>query len=101
MEYGEALKLVKTAKPKDSFMAIKMESSYDTRFLLPYKEGLLFMAAIEKAELLIEPYTDQHRITELNRKVVETTIMSNDEYIRIKIAALLGIKPTEVNPTPT
>lgn len=96
MEYAEAFKKVTATKPKENYMLITL--SYDNKIVLPHKDGLAFMAALNTAEKLDEPYNGQHRITELERKAFEVVMLSNAEYIRIKIAALLGVKPDEIKP---
>lgn len=96
MDYTEALKKVMAVKPKGNFFSI--QTSYDVKLILPYKDGMAYMGALENAEQLDEPYNKQHRIKEFDRKSITATIMSYDEYVRYKIAALLGIKPEEVNP---
>jgi len=100
MEYVEALKTVNAQKQKDNLMIIKL--SWDTRLVLPFKDGLSFIASLANAELLSEPYEKQHSITEYSREAFETKVMSHAEYIRIKVAALLGVKPGDlVTPSPT
>ena len=91
----EALKKVQATK--ENYMTFEL--SYDKKIILPYKDGIAFLVALSKAEQLKEPYGgEQHRITEFNRDTISARLLSHDEYIRIKIAALLGVKPEEVNP---
>ena len=97
MDYAEALKKVQGAKAKDNYMAFEL--AYDKKLVLPYKDGIIFLSALNTAEQLHEPYgSGQHRIAEFDRKSINVTILSHDEYIRIKIAALLGISPEEAKP---
>lgn len=97
MNYEAALKKVTAAKPKENFMTF--EISYDKKILLPYKDGVAFLTALTNAEQVHEPYGgEQHRIAEFDRNTIKVSIMSHAEYIRFKIAALLGVKPEEVKP---
>lgn len=97
MDYNEALKKLQSTKTKENYMTFEL--SYDKKIVLPYRDGIAFLGALNTAESLKEPYGgDQHRITEFDRQSIVVKVLSHDEYIRIKIAALLGIKPEEVNP---
>lgn len=92
--YPDALKKVQARKPKDNYMVIQV--SYDTKVVLPYKDGLVFMTAFVNAEQLSEHYDSPHRITPLNRGSLTSTVMSAQEYERYKIAALLNISVSDV-----
>lgn len=97
MTYETALKKVTAEKPKDNFMVI--EFGYNQKVLLPYKDGTNFLVSLNNAEQLHEPYNEQHRIKEFDRSSMSVRIMSHAEYVRFKIAALLGVKPEDVKPT--
>ena len=88
MEYAEAKKLVQVTKPKENYMLIKL--SYDHSLVLPYKDGLAFMASLANAEQLTGDY-DKKRISAIEPENIITSLMSPDEYARYKIAALLNI----------
>ena len=94
MDYQEALKKTKTEKPAENYMLINL--SYDKKVILPYKDGVAFMASLANAELLTEGYSEPVSIAGLDRDAVTFRVMSHAEYIRIKVATLLGIKPDEV-----
>jgi hypothetical protein len=94
MDYAEASKKVGADKPKENLMLI--EVAYDKKLLLPYKDGVAFMAAFSNAELLIEEYGTNTRIGEIDKHSVRCAVFSSKEYQRIKIAALLGMSPDEV-----
>jgi hypothetical protein len=94
MEYKEAIKKVQTKKTKENFLVV--EVAYNVKFVLPYKEGMVLMASMAVAEELDEPYNKQHRIKEIDRNNFKTYVMSNDEYERIKVAAMLGVTPAQV-----
>lgn len=94
MDYAEALKKTTADKTKENFMLINF--SYDKKVVLPYKDGVAFMQALSHAELLTEGYNEPTNIAGLDRDAVTSRVMSHAEYIRIKVATLLGIKLDEV-----
>ena len=94
MDLAEAVKKVKADKIKDNFMVL--EFSYDNKLILPHKDGISILSALANAERLQDPYGGPKRITEVERDLVTTKLMSNFEYERYKIAALLQITPDEV-----
>lgn len=94
MEYKEALEKVQKHVPKQNYMVVSL--GYSNKYVLPYKDGIALMTAMVNAEQLHEPYNEQHRISEIERGKVESNVMSHDEYVRFKIAALLGVTPEEV-----
>lgn len=93
MDYKEALKKIQAKKPKQNFMLI--EISYDRKLVLPYQEGIAFMAALENAEQLIDSYSKPKSIIGIDRDQIKTSIMSYAEYELIKIAALLNVSVEE------
>ena len=94
MEYKEALSKAQVTTPKQNYMVVRL--SYSNNLVLPYKDGVKFLDAMTNAEQLYEPYSEQHRIAEVERGSITTNIMSHDEYVRFKVAALLGVSPDEV-----
>lgn len=94
MNYADALKTIAAQKIKDNWMVFKL--NYDTKLVLPFKAGVAVMDGLSNAELLYEPYNKQHTITEYRRDSIEVSVMSHAEYVRIKVAALLGVKPDEL-----
>jgi hypothetical protein len=94
MDYAEALKTVSSQKVKDSMMLIKL--GWDTKLILPFKDGVAFMSCLVNAEVLLDPYDQKHSISEYRKDAIETRVMSHSEYVRIKVAALLGVKPDEL-----
>lgn len=94
MNYEDAVKRVKTAKPKDNYIIINF--GYDTKIVFPYKEGITVLASLVNAERLKEPYNEPHRINPIDREEVKSQVMSWEEYECFKIAALMNITPAEV-----
>lgn len=93
MDYEEAKKLA-TQPPKDNYLRIKL--SYDMEIVLPYKDGLAFLASLTKAEQLRNNYQEITRIVPLDQYHFTTMIMSADDYRRHKMAALLHIPPDKI-----
>lgn len=92
MELKEAIKKVRAGtRAKGSYLVVHM--SYDKKVVLPYKDGMAFMAALDSMELLDEEYSTygKHRIVPVDRGVINATPMSGDEYEYYKIAALLDM----------
>lgn len=80
--------------PKENFLAV--EYDYNKSIVLPYDEGLKFVACLKNAEVLEEPYSKAKTITGFQSNYFKTRILSRKEYEDIKIAALLGIPVEEL-----
>ena len=93
MEYAQALKKVQTRKVKENFLLIKL--GYDNTIILPHKEGTALMTNLANAEQFNDPYNARHSICELDRSKITVSQMSQEEYERHKIAALLDISIEE------
>ena len=81
--------------PKENFLAIEFD--YNKSIVLPYDEGLRFVACLKNAELLDEPYNKSKTITGFQSNYFKTRILSRKEYEDIRIAAMLGITVEELN----
>lgn len=81
--------------PKENFLAIEFD--YSKSIVLPYDEGLRFVACLKNAELLEEPYSKPKSITSFQSNYFKTRILARKEYEDIKIAAMLGITVDELN----
>ncbi len=96
MNYKEAVKTVQASKKtKENFMLINV--SYDYKIILPHKEGVAFIAAMALAEQLENGYSQKHCIKAIDRDKMSVTFMSNEEYERFKIAALLGVPVSDLD----
>ena len=93
-DYEEALKKIYSKTPKDNFMSIKF--NYCKYILLPYDEGLKFLASLKQAELLTEHYSKPKKISSFDSTTFETKILSRKEYEDIKIADLLRVTVEEL-----
>jgi hypothetical protein len=81
--------------PKENFLAI--EYDYNKSIVLPYDEGLRFVACLKNAEVLEEQYNKPKAINGFQSNYFKTRILARKEYEDIKIAALLGITVEELN----
>lgn len=90
MNYSEAKKAVESlGKSEDSYMTIKI--SYDCTLILPHKDGIAFLNALNHAEEVDDHYHCQKAIAPLKRERLTIQMMPHSEYVRYKIAALLNI----------
>lgn len=91
MNYTDALKTVKasTKVTAENFMCIKI--SYDKTLILPYSQGLAFMASLAQAELLQNGYDEAPRIKHADEDSITVSMMSRKSYEHFKIAGLLGL----------
>ena len=80
--------------PKENFLAIDFD--YGKSIVLPYNEGLQFLACLKNAELLTDQYSKPKTITAFESNYFKTRIVSRKEYEDMKIAALLGITVEEL-----
>lgn len=94
MDYKEALKKVSERKSRDNFIIIELD--YSKKLILPYKDGIAFLATLASAEQLNDRYGSPKTIVPLEADAIKTTIMSATEYEQIKIAALLNVTVDEV-----
>ena len=89
MEYAEAVKKIQTKKPTDNYMII--ETSYNSKIILPYKDGMTFMSALVNAEEYKESYGEGQKILPMNKGLLTTSLLSREDYELIKVAALLNM----------
>lgn len=92
MNYEEAVKKVKAEKPKENFMLVKI----DAQLVLPHSDGIALLNSLAHAEKMPDYYGSRKYITELDRHSLESSVISHQEYVRYKIAALLCLSLEEV-----
>jgi hypothetical protein len=101
MDYKDAKKAVQADKPRENYLKIKL--AWDDFLILPYKDGLAFMASLAQARVVSLGYSSPPEINGLGERF-ETLSMTAEEYDRIKIAALLRVQlkdiPALENPPP-
>jgi hypothetical protein len=94
MDLQEAAKKLATEKQRDNYMVL--EFAYDTKILVPYKDGLSILAGLASAEKLNERYSNPVSLEEIPREAVNTRMVSYTEYQRLKMAELMGLTVEEV-----
>ena len=95
MDYLTALKKINTPrKSQDIFMVIKF--SYDNTIILPHKDGLALLQALQNSERLTGAYGTPPKIEPIERDCCTVHLMSQKEYEQHKIAALLDCTLEEV-----
>ena len=102
MEFTEALKKVQASKNQDNFILVSM--GWDHKYVFPYKEGLAFIAAFERALRFEENYDNNSRLIPIKRDHLTFHVLSREDYENIQIAGLLNLKLSQIkemrNPTP-
>ena len=94
MNYEQALKKVQAKKTKENYFVFTL--AYDSKLVLPHKDGIILLTALQNAEFLHDPYNGKQSIAELPRDKIQVNQMSQEEYEQFKIAALLDITVAEV-----
>ena len=95
MDYITAAAKVASSKTKENYMLVYL--AYDRKLILPYKDGLAFIASMANAEALSEGYGKTEGIGEVPKaEVIQTSLFSASEYSRYKIAALMCISYDDV-----
>ena len=72
MKYEDAVKKVQTKKPTDNYMII--ETGYNNKLLLPYKDGIALMSALVNAEEFKDSYGENPRILPVNKSIVSSSV---------------------------
>lgn len=71
---------------------LAIELSYNNSMILPYKDGIALMAALENAERVTMPsYNQPHIKFNAERFEIKTEIVSQAFYREQKMAHLLGV----------
>lgn len=93
-EYQKALKVIQTKKPKEGYMVI--EFGYSNKLILPHKEGITLLTALNSAEHFEENYSSVSHILPFDRTKLSASLMSAEEYQQYKIAALLNLPVRDI-----
>lgn len=93
-KYQSALKLAQSKKPKDGYMVI--EFGYSNKIILPHKDGIAFMSVLNSAEHFEENYSSVSRIAPFDRSKLSASIMSAEEYLQYKMAAILNVPVNDI-----
>jgi hypothetical protein len=94
MDFKIASKKVQARKTKENFLVFTF--GYDSKIVMPHKDGVALIACMANAEQLYDPYGGKHYIGEMEKTKIQISQMSQEEYERYKIAALLDISLDEV-----
>lgn len=94
MDFKEAVKKVQTRKAKENYLVFTF--GYNDKIVMPHKDGVALIACMANAEQLYDPYGGKHYIGEMEKTKIQISQMSQEEYERYKIAALLDISLDEV-----
>ena len=94
MDFKEAAKKVQARKSKENFLVFTF--GYNDKIVMPHKDGVALIACMANAEQLYDPYGGKHYIGEMEKTKIQINQMSQEEYERYKIAALLDISMDEV-----
>lgn len=94
MDFKEAAKKVQARKSKENFLVFTF--GYNDKIVMPHKDGVALIACMANAEQLYDPYGGKHYIGEMEKTKIQISQMSQEEYERYKIAALLDISLDEV-----
>lgn len=97
MTFEEAKKLVQAEKPKDNYMILPF--GYDRRFVVPYKDGVAIINALANAEQYEKSYGSPTTIIPIEVDSFSPSILSKDDYQRIKMAMLLQVHPDDLKKT--
>jgi hypothetical protein len=93
-EIAAALKQVQSTRPTENFIVVQI--SYDKKILLPYKQGIAFLATLEHAEMLYEPYSKPKAIKGVEEDTFQSRVFSRQDYEDIKVSTLLNITLDEL-----
>jgi hypothetical protein len=67
-------------KPESNYMVIKFNLNYDDSLVLPYKEGIQLMSALENTKVLKAPYGKETLIQDVVVDSIRCTSMGAQEY---------------------
>lgn len=93
-EYLAAWKKVTSTKPEEGYLVFQV--GYESKIILPHKEGVALIECLRAAEHLDEPYGKTPEIKVLDRNKITIHRMAAEEYNNIKIAAILNLTYAEV-----
>jgi hypothetical protein len=94
MNFKEAVKEAQKHKPAEHMMLINI--SYDKKLVLPFKDGLAFMATLQNAQIIEYNYSKPDRISQLDKDTIAISPMSQQDYQDLVIASLLNTRAAEV-----
>jgi hypothetical protein len=93
MTYQEACALVDKEKAVSNYLYISL--GYSCKIILPYKEGIAFIAALQSAEQMADNYSKPN-IGPFALDSLNITVLSAHNYRLYKMAGLLDLSFDEV-----
>ena len=91
LTYEEAVEKVKSNVVMDGYMVIS--SPYCAQIILTHAAGMKFINSLAKAETASSSFGNISAITTVQNKFFNFNLLSAEEYVRIKVATLLGVHP--------
>lgn len=102
MDYKEALSLIEENKQVNNYLIINFQYSFN--IILPYKQGLALMDALNHAEQIEDRYSANTKIYPLKKDSIRATLLSQADYRKRKMATLLNVTLEDLdaieNPAP-
>jgi hypothetical protein len=80
----------KVNKTDNNFVIVNFKLSYDASLILPFKEGLALVGALEKAELIKKSYNTPATITDLTSDGLDISFIGAQEYGESKLRSLIN-----------
>jgi hypothetical protein len=69
-----------TKKPEGSYMIVQFNVHYDDHLVIPYKEGIALLAAMENARIYNKAYNQESKITDLKENTFKASSIGVQEY---------------------
>jgi len=76
-------------KIESNFMVITLNVRYDDSLILPYKEGVAVIAALENAKVLHQGYGEESKIIDVKNSDIKTSSIGAQEYGEALLRATL------------
>jgi len=67
-------------KPESNFMVLTFNVRYDDSIVLPYKEGIAVLTALENAKIYCKPYDKESQIRDVTNSDIKTSSIGAQEY---------------------
>ncbi len=71
---------IKKQQPESNFMVISFGMRYDDSLVLPYKEGIAVLSALENARIYKKSYSDPSIIKDVSNTDITTSSIGSQEY---------------------
>jgi len=88
-DLDKALKAVRSSKKPESYVRIQMD--YGNYLVLPYKQGIAFLQAVEGAVVVKNRYGEAPSCRALDADTFQMAHLSQEDYETIRMAELLNV----------